>query len=77
MVAEIIAAGGSAKANYASVEQPSEIIDPVLEEFGKVDILINNAGILRDKNILRISQEWVFLLETEATTGLLAVFCYY
>ena len=57
VVSDIIAAGGSAKANYASVEQPSEIIDPVLEEFGKVDILINNAGILRDKNILRISQE--------------------
>ena len=57
VVAEIIAAGGSAKPNYASVEHASQIIDPVMEEFGKVDILINNAGILRDKNMLRISQE--------------------
>ncbi|CAG5106540.1 Oidioi.mRNA.OKI2018_I69.chr1.g2888.t2.cds [Oikopleura dioica] len=70
VVAEIIAAGGSAKANYASVEQPSEIIDPVLEEFGKVDILINNAGILRDKNILRISQEdWDDIISIHLTSA--------
>merc|ERR1711953_1438465 len=53
VVAEIIAAGGSAKANYASVEHASEIIDLVIEEFGKVDILITNAGILRDNKMLR------------------------
>jgi NAD(P)-dependent dehydrogenase (short-subunit alcohol dehydrogenase family) len=57
VVDEIIAAGGSAKPNYASVEHASEIVEPVMEEFGKLDILINNAGILRDKNMLRISQQ--------------------
>jgi len=70
VVAEIIAAGGSAKPNYASVEHASEIIDPVMEEFGKVDILINNAGILRDKNILRISQEdWDDIISIHLTSA--------
>ncbi|CBY22098.1 unnamed protein product [Oikopleura dioica] len=70
VVAEIIAAGGSAKPNYASVEHASQIIDPVMEEFGKVDILINNAGILRDKNMLRISQEdWDDIISIHLTSA--------
>ena len=49
VVAEIKAAGGKAVANYASVADTDAVLDPVLDEFGKVDILINNAGILRDR----------------------------
>ncbi len=48
VVAEIIAAGGEAVANYDSVEDGERIVQTVLDHFGRVDIVINNAGILRD-----------------------------
>jgi NAD(P)-dependent dehydrogenase (short-subunit alcohol dehydrogenase family) len=48
---------GKAVANYNSVadpEQAAKIIDCAREHFGGVDILINNAGILRDKTFLKM-----------------------
>ena len=54
VVDEIKAAGGKAVANYDSVEFGERIIATAIESFGRIDILINNAGILRDvafKNI--------------------------
>ncbi|OAX77706.1 peroxisomal hydratase-dehydrogenase-epimerase [Emergomyces africanus] len=54
VVDEIKAGGGKAVANYDSVENGERIIDTAIKAFGRVDILINNAGILRDisfKNI--------------------------
>lgn len=48
VVDEIKAAGGKAVANYDSVEFGDRIIDTAIKAFGRVDILINNAGILRD-----------------------------
>jgi NAD(P)-dependent dehydrogenase (short-subunit alcohol dehydrogenase family) len=56
-VKEITEAGGTAVANYDSVATPDGgkgIIQSALDEFGKVDILINNAGILRDKSFLKL-----------------------
>ena len=53
VVAEIQAAGGQAVANYDSVATPAggqAIVDCALKHFGRLDILINNAGILRDKS---------------------------
>jgi NAD(P)-dependent dehydrogenase (short-subunit alcohol dehydrogenase family) len=50
-VKEINEAGGKAVANYDSVATPEggkAIIQAALDNFGKVDVLINNAGILRD-----------------------------
>src|SRR5437763_10151910 len=50
-VAEIHAAGGEAVASYDSVATPeggAAIIDAAVKSFGGVDIVINNAGILRD-----------------------------
>jgi len=52
VVAEIKAAGGTAVANYASVadrDGAASIVQTALDSFGKVDIVVNNAGILRDK----------------------------
>jgi 3-hydroxyacyl-CoA dehydrogenase/3a,7a,12a-trihydroxy-5b-cholest-24-enoyl-CoA hydratase len=47
-VAEIRAAGGQAVADYNSVEDGDKIVDTALAAFKRVDILICNAGILRD-----------------------------
>lgn len=59
VVNEIKAAGGKAVANYDSVEFGEKIIQTAIENFGRVDILINNAGILRDKSFARISDnDW-------------------
>lgn len=51
--------GGTAVADYNSVVEGERIIKTALDNFGRVDILINNAGILRDKSFARISdQDW-------------------
>ena len=57
VVAEIRAAGGAAVANYDTVAEPKaarRIVETALESFGTVDIVINNAGILRDKSFEKI-----------------------
>ena len=57
VVAEIEAAGGQAIANGANVTKKDEVDAMVAEaiaRFGKVDILINNAGILRDKSFSKM-----------------------
>ncbi|KAL2443637.1 Peroxisomal hydratase-dehydrogenase-epimerase [Exophiala dermatitidis] len=48
VVDQIKAAGGKAVANYDSVENGDRIIQTAIDNFGRVDVLINNAGILRD-----------------------------
>ncbi|HTO06497.1 MAG TPA: SDR family oxidoreductase [Myxococcota bacterium] len=56
-VDEIKAAGGQAVANYDSVATPQGgegIIQTALDKFGRVDIVINNAGILRDKSFAKL-----------------------
>ena len=62
VVEEIRAAGGEAVANYDSVATPEggeALIRQAVAAFGRVDILINNAGILRDKSLLKMtSEEW-------------------
>ncbi|MDZ7699356.1 MAG: SDR family NAD(P)-dependent oxidoreductase [Deltaproteobacteria bacterium] len=60
VVEEIIAAGGEAVANYDSVATPEggeAIVDTAIQAFGKLDILINNAGILRDKTLVKMDPE--------------------
>ena len=59
VVKEIKAAGGIAVPNYDSVEDGEKLVQTALENFGRIDILINNAGILRDKSIVRMSDsDW-------------------
>lgn len=59
---EIKAAGGEATANYANVAdfaQAGEMIQQAVDDFGKLDILINNAGILRDRMLVSMTEdEW-------------------
>jgi NAD(P)-dependent dehydrogenase (short-subunit alcohol dehydrogenase family) len=59
-VKEINEAGGKAVANYDSVATPEggeAIIQTAIDNFGKVDVVINNAGILRDKTFAKLSKE--------------------
>ena len=52
VVREIVAAGGAAVAEYSSVATPeggAAVVQKALDEYGRVDVVINNAGILRDK----------------------------
>lgn len=60
VVAEIREAGGAAVANYASVADPAgaeSMVQDALEHFGRLDIVVNNAGILRDKTLLKMTDE--------------------
>ena len=57
---EINEAGGKAVANYDSVATPeggAGIIQTAVDNFGKVDIVINNAGILRDKSFAKLEPQ--------------------
>jgi NAD(P)-dependent dehydrogenase (short-subunit alcohol dehydrogenase family) len=62
VVEEIRAAGGDAVANKDSVsdrEGAKRIVETAVKEYGTVDILINNAGILRDKSFKKMTlDEW-------------------
>ncbi|NWW14899.1 DHB4 enzyme, partial [Oreocharis arfaki] len=57
VVDEIRAKGGKAVPNYDSVEDGEKLVQTALEAFGRIDIVINNAGILRDRSFVRISDE--------------------
>jgi len=60
VVEEIKKAGGEAIPNYDDVSKASggeSLVQSAIEKFGKVDILINNAGILRDKTFIKMEEE--------------------
>lgn len=59
-VKEIIAAGGEAHADQHDVAKDAQaIIDNVIGKYGRIDVLINNAGILRDKSFAKMTDaEW-------------------
>jgi 3-hydroxy-3-methylglutaryl CoA synthase/NAD(P)-dependent dehydrogenase (short-subunit alcohol dehydrogenase family)/putative sterol carrier protein len=67
VVDEIKALGGEAVANYDSVataEGGQSIVDSAIKAFGKLDIVINNAGILRDKTVVNMEpKDWDAVME--------------
>ncbi|MCZ0941881.1 MAG: SDR family NAD(P)-dependent oxidoreductase [Gammaproteobacteria bacterium] len=67
VVEEIQAAGGQAIAHYGSVSAKDDaigMIDAAVNEFGKIDICICNAGILRDKSFKNMSDDmWDVVLD--------------
>ncbi|MBI4610014.1 MAG: SDR family NAD(P)-dependent oxidoreductase [Candidatus Rokubacteria bacterium] len=68
VVSEIKALGGQAIASYDSVATMAggrNIIQVALDHFGRVDIVVNNAGILRDRMIFNMTEEeWDAVLDT-------------
>ncbi|MGD0289006.1 MAG: SDR family NAD(P)-dependent oxidoreductase [Candidatus Binataceae bacterium] len=59
---EIKAAGGNAAANHLDISTPEGgegLVEQAIKEFGKLDILVNVAGILRDRMIFNMTiEEW-------------------
>jgi NAD(P)-dependent dehydrogenase (short-subunit alcohol dehydrogenase family) len=59
VVEEIRAAGGTAVASHDSVTDGGKIVQCALDSFGRVDVLVNNAGILRDKSFHKMEDtDW-------------------
>jgi 3-hydroxyacyl-CoA dehydrogenase/3a,7a,12a-trihydroxy-5b-cholest-24-enoyl-CoA hydratase len=57
VVEEIKAAGGEAVANYDSVEDGAKIVQSALDNFKRIDVVVNNAGILRDVSFPKMTQD--------------------
>ncbi len=67
VVAEIKEMGGEAVANYGSVSNAADaqaMVDQAVSAFGKIDIVVNNAGILRDKTLVKMTDEmWDLVID--------------
>ena len=59
VVEEIRQAGGTAVANHDSVTDGEKIVQHALDSFGRIDVVVNNAGILRDKTFHKMEDaDW-------------------
>ena len=67
VVDEIVADGGRASANGADVADfhaAGELVQQTLDRYGRLDVLINNAGILRDRMLVNMAEEeWDAVIE--------------
>lgn len=66
--AELTANGGVAvgfKSNAAEFDAAQKLVDDVVEKFGTIDVLVNNAGITRDTLLMRMTEEqWDEVMNT-------------
>ena len=68
VVEEVKKLGGRAVPNYDSVENGESIINAAIQNFGRIDILINNAGILRDVSFKNMKdQDWDLIFAVHVT----------
>ncbi|HUO14540.1 MAG TPA: 3-oxoacyl-[acyl-carrier-protein] reductase [Verrucomicrobiae bacterium] len=77
LVAEITAAGGHSAAfalDVADEEQIKSAVKSAIAQFGKIDILINNAGITRDQLVMRMKRaDWDVVVQTNLTSAYLLI----
>jgi multifunctional beta-oxidation protein len=70
VVAEIKAFGGEAVPNYANVTNGQAVVQTALDTWGRVDIIINNAGILRDTSLKKMTpQQWQIIQDVHLTAA--------
>lgn len=56
------------KVNVAKLEEVETAVKNIIDEFGRIDVLINNAGILRDATLLKMSAEqWQQVIDVNLT----------
>lgn len=71
VVAEIEQQGGKAialQANVAEAEQVDALFNTVMEKWGRIDVLVNNAGIARDTLLLRMKlEDWQAVIDLNLT----------
>jgi 3-oxoacyl-[acyl-carrier protein] reductase len=71
LVNDIVGAGGEAfavKMDVAELEQVKAGFKQIIERFGRLDILVNNAAVTRDGLAMRMKQEdWEFVVRTNLT----------
>jgi 3-oxoacyl-[acyl-carrier protein] reductase len=71
VVAEIVQAGGSALALGADVSKSEDVdrlFEATIEKFGRIDVLVNNAGITRDTLLLRMKlEDWQAVIDLNLT----------
>ena len=74
--AELSAQGGVAvgfKSDASDFNQANDLIEKVVERFGTVDVLVNNAGITRDTLMMRMTEEqWDEVINTNLNSVLIA-----
>src|SRR3989454_3636501 len=77
LVLQINASGGKASAfpvDVADEEQIKTAFKAVLSQFGKIEILVNNAGITRDQLVMRMKRaDWDTVINTNLTSAYLCV----
>src|SRR5260370_17892920 len=77
LVKDIVSAGGEAfavKMDVADAEQVKAGFKQVLDKFGRLDILVNNAAITRDGLALRMKQDdWEAVIRTNLTAAHLCI----
>jgi 3-oxoacyl-[acyl-carrier protein] reductase len=71
VVAQIEAMGGSAiafKANVANSDEVDALVAAAMEKYGRIDVLVNNAGITRDTLLLRMKlEDWQAVIDLNLT----------
>jgi 3-hydroxyacyl-CoA dehydrogenase/3a,7a,12a-trihydroxy-5b-cholest-24-enoyl-CoA hydratase len=67
---EIKEAGGEATTNYDSVEDGAKIVQAAMDTWGRIDIVVNNAGILRDTSFQKLTEEdWDLIYRVHVLGG--------
>lgn len=60
------------KADVSDADEAASLIEQTLEKFGRIDVLVNNAGITRDKSMKKLStDDWDAVIQTNLSS------CYY